>query len=113
MLSDRRLSASVRPLAVPALVGTILVPPLAVLEVLAAGRAGAGFPVALFAALWLLALACAAVARRVVRQLHDRDAAAGGARLLLMLSVVVLLAGIWSRIVLDQLPCFLGAPNCD
>lgn len=32
---------------------------------------------------------------------------------LVSLAVMVLLAGSWAGILLDQMPCFLGVPNCD
>jgi hypothetical protein len=27
--------------------------------------------------------------------------------------VLILVALLWARVVLDQMPCFLGVPDCD
>jgi len=34
-------------------------------------------------------------------------------RLLLKVVFMILIAGLWVGILLDQMPCFLGVLNCD
>ncbi len=38
---------------------------------------------------------------------------AGIFRLMPRVAIVVLIAWLWVGLVVDQMPCFLGVPNCD
>jgi len=64
--------------------------------------------------MWLLPALFVFVLTPVVR-----DVRTGGglthrpAVLLLRAGILTLMAVVWSVMVLDQLPCFLGIPNCD
>ena len=72
------------------------------------------FPIPVFAVMWLLAFAFVYILTRMVRGESARAklVPAGAARLL---GIVVLgfIAYAWVGLVLDQMPCFLGVPNCD
>ena len=81
----------------------LLVLPFIILEWMNQGDES--FPVALFVALWLLSRAFVVLLKKITRlsRLH----------LLLRLAGLVLIAGAWTGLVIDQMPCFLGMPNCD
>jgi hypothetical protein len=94
------------------IVSSVLVLPFMILEL--ANRPLENFPIPLFAVLWLLPLAVTLTLTPIVR------AARAGARiaanpfgLLVRVAFVGLAVWLWGGIVLDQMPCFLGVPNCD
>ncbi len=60
----------------------------------------------LFGLLWSLPLAFILIGRRVART-------AGPVPLVLQTLVLAVLGVVWAGLVNDQLPCFLGLPNCD
>jgi hypothetical protein len=93
----------------PPLLATLLLLPLAILEVTQRRAYQEGFPWALFALLWLLAVAFV----RLLPPVLGRQAGVSRLRLGLAVAGLVLLASAWGAIVVDQLPCFLGVPNCD
>lgn len=72
------------------------------------------FPIPLFVTMWLLAFAFVYVLTRMMRGESARAklVPAVAARLL---GIVVLgfIAYAWVGLVIDQMPCFLGVPNCD
>ena len=85
---------------VPVLVGTAVALPLAVMELWNRRGYGEGFPFFLFGLLWLLPAAVTFVVARPWS-------------LLLRVGLLLALGAAWGAIFLDQLPCFLGVPNCD
>jgi hypothetical protein len=92
-----------------AAIAALLVLPFAFLQArngaLTSGNA-AGLTV-LFTLLWLLPAAAVFLGTRVVRgamPLPGRLAAT---------AFILALVMIWMAIVVDQMPCFLGVPNCD
>lgn len=93
-------------LTLSAVVGLAAVLPFVILEALNT-RFPQGFPVALFGFLWLLTTAFVAVLTATVRR---RESAV---RLLLGIAVLGLLGWVWGALVVDQMPCLLGVPNCD
>lgn len=108
------MSNTLRTLRIPAILSLALVLPFMVLEVINRRSYHEGFPIALFALLWLLPLSFILVALPITRS------PAGGAGtlaqrlgILLRVALLVLIAWLWGSLVLDQLPCFLGVPNCD
>ena len=74
----------------------------------------ANFPIVLFAVMWLLAMAFVMILAPVVR-----SARAGGGvlanptGLLVRTAFLIPIAAFWLALVVDQMPCFLGVPNCD
>jgi putative effector of murein hydrolase len=64
-------------------------------------------PLVLFGTLWLLGAAVVALLLPVLRN-RPRPGA-----LLVRVSLSILVACVWARILMDQMPCFLGVPNCD
>ncbi|HVF40372.1 MAG TPA: hypothetical protein VM939_10760 [Gemmatimonadaceae bacterium] len=82
------------------------------MEVLNRRGLAEGFPVALFTGLWLLGLTFVALLMSLVRRRPAQgDALTMG--LLLRRFGLILVAALWVTLVADQMPCFLGVPNCD
>lgn len=107
---SRRLTASL-------VAGAALVLPFAALEWYNGGFAG-GVPFVLFGTLWILAGAVLLLVWPLVRDFRMEASDARGplgtlSRHWPALSIALLLATLWAGIVADQMPCFLGVPNCD
>ena len=64
-------------------------------------------PLVLFGTLWLLGSVFVALLLPLLRK-RPRPAA-----ILVRIGLSIVVACLWARIVLDQMPCFLGVPNCD
>ena len=96
-----------RVLAPSLLVSTFAVTPMLVLELINRRGMGEGFPVALFAVLWLLGLAFAVTLMTLVRRRRFSLVTVIGGFALLAIGF------LYAGIVVDQRPCFLGVPNCD
>jgi hypothetical protein len=82
--------------------------PFLVLELVNRREFGEGFHVALFVLLWMLPAGIVGMTRSMIRR--RRPGAAGMA---LRVSLVGLFAWLWVGLFIDQMPCFLGVPNCD
>lgn len=68
----------------------------------------------LFGVLWLLPTVFLATLIPMVRTLRAGSTSrASPVFLVLRVVVLVLIAWVWGGLVVDQLPCFLGVPNCD
>ena len=93
------------------LVSLMLVLPFAILESLhtTLTRQNAPGLAVLFALLWLLPLGFVLGTMFLVRNVRT----AHPGKLLLGAAFVLVLAAMWGGLLLDQLPCFLGVPNCD
>jgi hypothetical protein len=72
------------------------------------------FPIVLFVVMWLMQFALLSALVSIVRRVRG-----GGsnwirpAMLLVRVAFVVAVAILWGGLVADQMPCFLGVPNCD
>ncbi|HVF47626.1 MAG TPA: hypothetical protein VNA17_08685 [Pyrinomonadaceae bacterium] len=71
-------------------------------------------PVVLFVVLWLLSTIFIATLLPIVKGLRSE----GGMRthpaaIILSGIVLIIVTAMWSGIIVDQMPCFLGVPNCD
>jgi hypothetical protein len=99
-------------LRLPAVVGFLLVVPLAVLELVNRRDFNEGFPVVLFALLWVLPAAVVAVTMSTF-QVFRSEGAQASRSLILRVTVLGLIAWFWIALLTDQMPCFLGVPNCD
>jgi hypothetical protein len=100
----------------PAIISSFLILPFMALELINRQglRAREGFPVALFAVLWLLPVAFILILGRTARQIRTGDT--GGRHLITLAAgaaCLLVIAWVWGAVVLDQMPCFLGVPNCD
>jgi hypothetical protein len=102
-----------RAVGIAAAAGAVMVAPMAALSGASAGMAAlrtldAAF---LFAVLWTLAATAVFMSGLLIASQGERS----HRRWLVMLRValLVLAAGGWLIISHDQMPCFLGEPNCD
>ena len=101
-----------RRLLVAVAIGALVVIPLLLLEaVTTRGFSTYGFPTALFAVLWVLASAFMGLFLNLLKNVKNGS----GLRLSLAASAILMLviATVWGRLVVDQMPCFMGVPNCD
>jgi uncharacterized membrane protein len=94
----------------------MLVVPFAILEAANSTltRQNAPGVIVLFGLLWILPMAFLIVLMPIVRQTRTgKSRAVNPAKLLISVAFALVLALVWSGIVVDQMPCFLGVPNCD
>jgi hypothetical protein len=101
-----------------AIISLLVVLPFAVLEVInretfrPTGQER--FPFLLFSVLWLGMLAFVAILRPTIHTLRAGNGVLTQPRkLLLSVAALALIAAVWGGILVDQLPCLLGVPNCD
>lgn len=108
------MKATVTGLRAAALGSFILVMPLAILEAINTTLTRQNVPglLILFGFLWVLPTAALVVLIPVVRNARTINSL-NPLRLLLGAAVVLVVAFIWGSLVADQMPCFLGVPNCD
>jgi hypothetical protein len=97
-----------------ALGGMLLMLPFAIMEAFMAGIGNARDAIVLFGLLWLLPMLALAVLLPIMRNARaGRGVAANPVKLTLGIGLVLALAFVWGAVVIDQLPCFAGVPNCD
>ena len=113
VLKAPRLPETFKNLKTSAIAASVLVVPFMILEVINQDLSG-GFPVVLFVVMWGLAVAFISILMPILRSLQPGYRNVPNASL--VLPKILLLIGIawfWIALVLDQMPCFLGVPNCD
>ena len=99
-----------------ALISFLLVLPFAILESLnhTITRHNAPGLKVLFGLLWLLPTAFIVILVPIVRTVRAGNSImANPINLLLRVAFLALIAMIWGSIIIDQIPCFIGVPNCD
>lgn len=70
--------------------------------------------VMLFGFLWLLATAFIVILTPIARNVRaGHGITANPITLLFSVAFLVLIAIMWGSLMIDQLPCFIGVPNCD
>ena len=98
----------------PAIISSILVLPFMILELINRRSFHEGFPFPLFGILWLLPMAFILILMPIVQHVQAGNRImADPISLSLRVAFLILIAWLWSGIILDQLPCFLGVLNCD
>jgi hypothetical protein len=98
----------------PAIISLVLVLPFIALELINRRGFDEGFPLALFAVMWLLPALFILVVTPIVHDLRAGSRTAANPRSLVpRVAFLILITWFWVALVLDQLPCFLGVPNCD
>ena len=100
---------------IAAVVSLALVVPFMVMEYAnTSGFARMGFPVSLFAALWLLQFAFVGLLLPPIQQVRAGvGLLAAPVAFLFRMVLMIAIAVVWFSLVSDQMPCFLGVPNCD
>ncbi len=99
-----------------ALISFALVLPFAILEALnqSITRQSAPGLIVLFGLLWLLPMVFLVILVPLVRSIRAGNSViARPINLALRLASLAFITMIWTGMVMDQLPCFLGVPNCD
>jgi hypothetical protein len=98
----------------PVLTSLLLLIPFMLLEWVNRRSYNEEFPYSLFGFLWLLSLLFLITTMPLVRTVRAGNSLLA-APVVLLLRVVFLafIAWMWLSIVIDQMPCFLGVPNCD
>jgi len=73
-----------------------------------------GFPLGLFGILWLLPVVFMMILLPIMRNVRvGNSIMANPLTLLLKIILLILIAWLWITTILDQMPCFVGIPNCD
>jgi hypothetical protein len=101
-------------LRTPTLISFLVVLPFMILEWVNRRNFNEGFPIPLFVILWLLPTVFIVTLMPLVQNIRAGNSLMANP-LFLLLRVVFLLGIVWfwGSIMIDQMPCFLGAPNCD
>lgn len=97
----------------PAFVGFAVVLPFLILELVNRRGLQEDFPVVLFGLMWLLPFTFVLIVIPVVRGLSSQSRGLVARLLLPRAVLLIFIAWFWVRLTADQLPCFLGVPNCD
>lgn len=101
-------------LGVATTIASLLVAPLLILELTYGQKSYTSFPTSLFVILWLVPVIFVALAMPLAQaQGAGQSLAKHPVTLLLRVALLILLAIFWTGLVNDQMPCFLGVPNCD
>ena len=96
-----------------ATIGAALVLPFMLLQLANRGLSG-DFPIPLFGLMWFLSTTITLILTSLVRSVRARRSAmVSPLGLVLRGACLIPFAWLWVVLVLDQMPCFLGVPNCD
>lgn len=116
-ISERnKMKTITKDLGSAAIISLIIVLPFAILEALNNGvtRENASGLILLFGVLWLLPTAFIVIFIPMLRSVRAGNTLmARPITLLFRVASLVLIATVWGWGFIDQLPCFLGIPNCD
>ena len=101
-------------LRLPAIVSFLLVLPFMIMEVINRRNFTEGFPIPLFVIMWLLQVLFILTGMPIVRNTRAGNSLLANPVILLIRVVfLIFLAWFWAALLFDQMPCFLGVPNCD
>jgi len=101
-------------LKAPVLISSILVIPFMVMEVVNRRSFNEGFPIPLFVFMWVLPMLFIVTLMPIVRNVRTGNSLiVRPVSLLIRVVILVFIAWMWTSILIDQMPCFLGIPNCD
>ena len=112
---ETTMKSSKRDFGVAAIISFILVLPLAILEALnnTVTKENVFGLLLLFGVLWLLPTAFIVILRSILRSARGNRLVANPITISLKIASLALIAMVWGWGLVDQLPCFLGIPNCD
>ena len=101
-------------LRVPAIVSFTLLLPFMIMEIINRRSFNEGFPIILFIVMWFLPVLFLLILTPILRTIRSGNGLfTSPIKLLLSIAVLVLIAIVWTSALIDQMPCFLGVPNCD
>ena len=96
------------------IVNPLIVIPFMIMEVVTTQNLNSIFNVPLFGIMWFLPIIFILILMPIVRDVRaGNNLTAKPVILVFSLILLVLIVLAWSGIVADQMPCFLGVPNCD
>jgi hypothetical protein len=108
------MQAFLTTLRVPAIVSFFLVLPMMIMEVVNRRSFNEGFPIVLFIIMWLLPVIFSLILTPILRTIWAGNSLlASPIKLLFSVALLVFIAIVWTGALIDQMPCFLGVPNCD
>jgi hypothetical protein len=97
-----------------AIVSSLIVLPFMIPELVNRRNFNEGFPVPLFVVLWVLPIIFMATLTPIAQNVRaGKSVAAKPVSLVLRVAVSIFIVWFWGSVVMDQMPCFLGVPNCD
>jgi hypothetical protein len=97
-----------------AIISFLLVIPFMILEVVNRRHFNEGLLIPLFVFMWLLPMLFILTVHPIVRSVRAGNSLmANPIHLVLRVVCLALIAWMWMGILIDQMPCFLGVPNCD
>lgn len=96
----------------PAAASLLLMLPYVLMET-ARRRPPEAFPYAVFAILWLLQVAFMLLLKPVLQTVRPGRPGTQPGWLFLSAVCLVLIGWLWASVMVDQIPCFLGVPDCD
>lgn len=101
-------------LGLAAIVGFLLVLPFIIMELVFGRTSYSSFPFPLFGILWFLPVLFVVVIAPIVRTVRAGNSImVNPITFLLRVAFLIIIATFWVGLVNDQMPCFLGVPNCD
>ena len=97
-----------------AIVSSGLVLPFMILESVNGRNFPHDFPIVLFGLMWLMTLVFTVITLSFRRSLESGTrTVVESIGLMSKVVTLILIAWMWLSLVVDQMPCFLGVPNCD
>ena len=107
-------SAIVESLKTPAIISSVIVLPFMIMELVNRRDIYTGFPVVLFVVMWILASAFISILMPILRSGPEGNQnTRSPVSVVPRIGLLILIGWLWVGLVLDQMPCFLGVPNCD
>ena len=98
----------------PTILSFMLIIPFMIMEVVNRRNFNEGFPIPLFIFMWLLPLLFMLTGMTIVRSVRaGNNVLAKPVFLLIRVVILIFIAWFWAALLIDQMPCFLGVPNCD
>ena len=98
----------------PAIISFLLILPFMIMELVNRRNFNAGFPFPLFIMMWLVPVLFILAGMPVVWSARaGSNILAHPIFLLVRVGLMIFLAWFWVALLIDQMPCFLGVPNCD
>jgi len=108
------MQAILKSLGSSTLISLLLILPLMIMEIVNRRNFNEGFPILLFIVMWLLPVIFLLILTPIIRTIRAGDSLlASPIKLLLSVAFLVFIAIVWTGALIDQMPCFLGGPNCD
>ena len=96
------------------LISFLLILPFMILEWVNRRDFDEGFPFPLFGFLWVLPIIFIVTLTPIVQTVRaGNSVVVKPISLLLRVVLLLFIAWFWGSLVIDQMPCFLGVPNCD